>query len=378
MRLSLLDDRRKFLLQLDEDKSVPKYTVRWLNDDGTVLELDEKVLEGGMPDYGGQTPTKAATSTIRYEFAGWSPTPVHVTGDAIYIATFTEIPITHIISWLNYDGSLIRADEVNAGTTPSYNKPPVLIQPLMYDYVKGYINGSANSFVYEDSNNCRSDVYEVESGKQYSLELDETVGTRFRVMLAAQHPVEDTSQITYGDSISGSAINIVNNPAPNSSVSFTAASNGYLIVQKDNAGVSGLKTYLYKTVSTITPTKPSTAQYYYEFVGWTPAIVAAYADASYTATFQEIHNSVTATFVRASEDGGGTLQAATNVAYGTTPSYTGPTPTTTKGSPPDFTFYGWNPPLGPITQNTTFVAVFKDSRSYTVQFLARTIKEYEG
>lgn len=378
MRLSLLDNRRNFLLYLDEDKVIPKYTVTWKNWDGTDLYVDTKAAEGGIPAYVGPTPTKPATQTVRYEFVGWSPTPVHVTGDAVYTATFTEIPITHIISWLNYDGSLIRADEVNAGTTPSYNKPPVLIQPLMYDYVKGYINGSANSFVYEDSTNCRSDVYEVESGKQYSLELDETVGTRFRVMFAVRHPVEDTSQITYGDSISGSAINSVNNPAPNSSVSFTAASNGYLIVQKDNAGVSGLKTYLYKTASTTTPTKPSTTQYRYEFNGWTPAIVAAYADASYTAQFQEVPNTVTATFVKDSSDGGGTLQAATNVTYGTTPSYTGSTPTTTKGSPPDFTFYGWNPPLGPITQNTTFVAVFKDSRSYTVQFLARTITEYEG
>ena len=295
MRLSLLDDRRKFLLQLDEDKSVPKYTVRWLNDDSTVLELDEKVLEGGMPDYGGPTPTKAATSTIRYEFAGWSPTPVHVTGDAVYTATFTEIPITHIISWLNYDGSLIRADEVNAGETPSYGMPPVLIQPLMYDYVKGYINGSATEFVYEDSTTCRSDVYEVESGKQYSLELDETVGTRFRVMFASQHPIEDTSQITYGESISGSAINIANNPAPNSSVSFTTTSNGYVIVQKDNASTSGIRTYLYKAEDVL-PAKPSTAQYDYEFIGWTPTIVAAYADASYTATF-EVKSSLVAQFL---------------------------------------------------------------------------------
>lgn len=378
MRLSLLDDRRIFLLQLDEDKSIPKYTVRWLNDDGTVLELDEKVLEGGMPDYGGPTPMKAATSTIRYEFAGWSPTPVHVTGDAVYTATFTEIPITHTISWLNYDGSLIRADTINAGETPSYVIPPVLIQPFIYDYMKGYVNGDPSKFVYEDSTNCRSDVYEVEAGKQYTIELDETVGTRFRAILTAQCPLEDVSQITYGDYISGTNIVSINNPAPNSSVSFTAESNGYLIVQKDNAGVSGIKTYLYKTVSATIPTKPSTEQYYYEFVGWTPAIVAAYADASYTATFQEIHNSVTAAFVRASEDGGGTLQAATNVTYGTTPSYTGSTPTTTKGSPPEFTFYGWNPPLGPITQNTTFVALFKDNRSYTAQFLARTITEYEG
>ena len=250
MRLSLLDNRRNFLLYLDEDKVIPKYTVTWKNWDGTDLYVDTKAAEGGIPAYAGPTPTKPATQTVRYEFAGWTPSVVAVTGNATYTATFTEVPIMVQVQWLNYDSSVIKMEEVQAGTKPTYS------------------------------------------------------GTN--------------------------------------------------------------------------PTKPSTTQYRYNFTGWSPNPSVIYEDAVYTARFQEVPNTVTATFVKDSSDGGGTLQAATNVTYGTAPSYTGATPTTTKGSPPDFTFYGWNPPLGPITQNTTFVAVFKDNRSYTVQFLARTIKEYEG
>lgn len=249
MRLSLLDNRRNFLLYLDEDKVIPKYTVTWKNWDGSILYVDSSAAEGGIPAYQGSIPTKPATQTVRYEFAGWTPSVVAVTGDTTYTAVFTEIPIMLQVQWLNYDSSVIKMEEVQAGTKPTYS------------------------------------------------------GT--------------------------------------------------------------------------TPTKPSTTQYRYNFTGWSPNPTIIYEDTVYTAQFQEVQNTVTATFVKDSSDGGGTIKTVT-VNYGETPVFGSADPTSTKGVPPEITFEGWEPALGPITQNTTFVAVFKDNRSYTAQFLARTITEYEG
>ena len=69
------------------------YTVTWLDEDGTVLETDAKVNEGTMPEYNGETPTKAADDEFSYTFRGWSPEIVAVTADATYTAQYEATPI---------------------------------------------------------------------------------------------------------------------------------------------------------------------------------------------------------------------------------------------------------------------------------------------
>ena len=65
-----------------------KYTVTWVNSDGTVLEVDENVTYGDTPVYNGRTPTKADDRAVRYIFKGWSPEIQPVTGNVTYTATY--------------------------------------------------------------------------------------------------------------------------------------------------------------------------------------------------------------------------------------------------------------------------------------------------
>ena len=88
--------------------------------------------------------------------------------------------------------------------------------------------------------------------------------------------------------------------------------------------------------------------------GWTPEITTVTGNATYTASYIPTY---TATFVRASEDGGGTLYTQNNVQQGTTPTYGGSTPTSTRGA--EYEFIGWTPALSGITANTTYTAKFK-------------------
>lgn len=93
--------------------AVNKYTVTWLNDDGTVLEVDEEVEYGTMPNYNSALPQKAGDNDFVYEFAGWTPYVEPVTGNVTYTARYTSTSVYEVKFFI--DGELQKTEYVVEG-----------------------------------------------------------------------------------------------------------------------------------------------------------------------------------------------------------------------------------------------------------------------
>ena len=111
------------------------------------------------------------------------------------------------------------------------------------------------------------------------------------------------------------------------------------------------------------PTKASDAQYSYTFSGWTPEVVAANGDVTYTAVFTSTKNKYTVTW----KNGDSTLETDENVEYGTLPVYNGTEPQKASDAQYIYVFNGWSPVISEVVGTVTYEAQFASTpNTYTV------------
>lgn len=113
--------------------------------------------------------------------------------------------------------------------------------------------------------------------------------------------------------------------------------------------------------------RPSTARYTYEFNGWYPSVVTASTDTTYIAQFKAILRTYT---IRWQNYNDSEFYTEENVPYGTTPSYTGETPSRPSTNTIVYTFTGWSPNITEITGDTTYTAQFSGAqRTYIITWV---------
>ncbi|SDX77561.1 Listeria/Bacterioides repeat-containing protein [Ruminococcaceae bacterium YAD3003] len=98
------------------------YTVKYVNDDGTVLQ-ESQFSYGSNAYYQQQTtPTKKPTAQFTYTFAGWDNKVTLVTDDVTYTATYDYTINKYKITFANEDGSVLQTGELEYGKMPVYEK----------------------------------------------------------------------------------------------------------------------------------------------------------------------------------------------------------------------------------------------------------------
>lgn len=282
------------------ESEINKYTVLWLNEDGSELERDENVTYGALASYDGATPAKEATAQYTYEFAGWDKAPAEVEGNIVYTATYSSKVNKYKVTWLNYDGTLLEEDkEVEYGMMPSYDgADPVKTEDAQYSYT--------------------------------FIGWDKTVSAV-------------TCDVTYTAQFANSDAKM------------------YTVTWYDEDGETVLytKEVAYGEIPVYggeTPEKEGNAQYSYTFSGWSPAESEVTGNAAYIAQYSESVNRYTVTWY---DEDGITVLASESFAYGTIPEYTGETPTKENFENYIYTFDGWTEELGEVTGNTSYTAKYE-------------------
>ncbi len=294
----------------DEDT----YKIAWVDENGSVLQIDEKVASGTMPQYLGSIPEKADDANYIYVFEGWSTEVVEATEGMVYVAKFLSLDRRDYcnITWKNYDDSIIRLDKgIKKGVIPEY----VGDEPTRPD---------DENFVY---------IFE-----GWTPEI-----------------VEATEDATY-----------------TAEYKKLEKSNCYTITWKNYDGNILLVDSLVEK-GTIPeykgepPTRGSDEVFAYAFRGWTPEIVEATEDATYTADYQKVDKYYTVTW---KNEDGSVLKVDKRVLYGALPQYTGPAPTKKSNEIYDYMFMGWSPAVKRVTCNATYTASFTGiKKKYTVTWI---------
>ena len=207
------------------ERSENIYEIVWKNYDGTALKTD--ILPyGTLPSYGNAAPERAKTAQYTYTFTGWTPNITSVTENATYTAQFSEKVNEYTVTWRDYDGTVLKTETLDYGTTPVYSDAaPTKAGNAQYTYT--FTGWTPN-------------ITSVTENATYTAQFSEKV-------------------------------------------------NEYTVTWKDGEEVLAADTLEYGATPVYhgNTDKPATKEKSFEFLGWSPTISLVSSDAVYTAVYRE-------------------------------------------------------------------------------------------
>ena len=211
------------------DSTLNKYTVTFVDEDGSVLQAAQAYDYGTLADSIAlpKAPEKPSSAETTYTFAGWTPEISDVTADVIYKATYSSTTNSYTIVFVN-GGETLQSSDIAYGVIPVYaGVTPTKASSVQYMYnFKGW----------------SPEISAVTSDAIYTAVFDSTL-VRYYVQFLNGENVLQADSLEYG------------------------------ILPSYNAAI---------------PTKENSQAYSYSFKGWTPAISAVTSNAVYKAEFDSV------------------------------------------------------------------------------------------
>ncbi len=287
-----------------------KLAVTWKNWDGSIL-AKTSVDYGSTPSYTGTAPSRTADSEYTYTFSGWNPTVRPITSNMTYTAQFDSIPIekkTYQIAWKNWDGSVLLTSTVEEGVIPAYV-------------------GTEPSKPSDDKYSYTFDGWNPE-------------------------PTAAVSDASYTATYSSSPMSYT--------VKYTVDGVQYGDVETHDYSESVKLRAAYEKEG-------------YEVSDWHSEQTVYFINGAFMMPAYNVTFNATTTIIELAvtwKNWDGSTLAKTSVDYGSTPSYTGTAPSRTADSEYTYTFSGWSPSVGPITDDATYTATFNAipvvAKTYTI------------
>lgn len=348
-------------ISIEARYSTVSYTITFVDEDGSVIESGS-VEYGSMPT-APKDPTKASTAQYNYTFAGWSPELVKVTDDATYKATFTSALRNYTVTFVDEDGVEISKSTVAYGKTPSAPADPSKASTAQYSYeFAGWspaVTAVSSNTTYTATYTSKVRTYEITFVDEDGSEISRSAVAYGETPVAPTEPTKaSTAQYIYEFAGWTPEITTVKGKATYSAT-YNAVAKSYTVtfVDEDGTEISKSTVAYGKTpVAPADPTKASTAQYSYEFAGWTPGIVKVIGDATYKASYNSVLNAYKVTFL----DYDGSTLKSQNVKFGA--AATAPAEPERDG----YKFTGWDKSFDEIVKNTDVTAQYEKLSSSSV------------
>ena len=291
------------------DKEVNKYTIKWVDWDGSEVRTDTEVPYGTELEVP-EDPTRAADDQYTYTFKGWTPEVKTVTGDAVYTAVYDKEVNKYTIKWVNWDDSEVRTDtEVAYGTELEVPEDPTRAADAEYTYTfAGWtpkietVTGDATyKATYTKEANTYTLTYDLDGGE---WENDTTYTYPKKYNEEVEVKADPTKEGYTFAGWTSAEVEVVDGkftmPAKNVTLKAKWNINKYTIkwVNWDDSEVRTDTEVAYGTELEVPedPTRAADAEYTYTFAGWTPKIETVTGDATYKATYTKEANTYTLTY----------------------------------------------------------------------------------